>query len=145
MNKMIIFAGKLNDMKKVTELKDGMKVLIPFDVRENHENEKYPFILRNDSAFNLELSFDEQCHYWIGNPPLEIYEQEEIPTLTTVEMEVSDDRVVWLKRNVICKIGKFYKDILGNDWLYARPIQKTVTLEIPESELTDELRKYLKG
>ena len=136
---------KPNNMKKVTELKDGMKVLIPFDVRENHENEKYPFILRNDSAFGLELSFDEQCHYWIGNPPLEMYEQEEIPTRTPVEMEVSDTGVKWAKTKVVCKIGNLYMDILGVAWQHARPIQKTVTLEIPESELTDELRKYLKG
>lgn len=132
-------------MKKVTELKDGMKVLIPFDVRENHENEKYPFILRNDSAFGLELRFDEQCHYWIGNPPLEMYEQEEIPTLTPVEMEVSHDGIQWTRMNVIGKIGDKYVDVVGSHWLHARPIQKKVTLEIPESELTDELRKYLKG
>ena len=131
-------------MKEVTELKDGMKVLIPFEVRENHENKKYPFILRNNSAFGLELRFDKQCHYWIGNPPLEMYEHEEIPALTPVEMEVSDDRESWVKKEVIGKIGDSYVDSFGAYWLHARPIKKTVTLEIPESELTDELRKYLK-
>ena len=130
-------------MKKVTELRDGMKVWIPFEVNENHENEKYPFILRNDSAFGIELRFDKQCHYWIGDPPLEMYEQEEVPNLTPVEMEVSQNGAHWCKERVIGKINDEYLDF-GNVWKYARPIQKTVTLEIPESELTEELRKYLK-
>ena len=133
-------------MKKVTELKDGMKVLIPFNVRENHENEKYPFILRNDSAFGLELRFDKQCHYWIGNPPLEMYEQvqEEIPELIAKKMEVSRVTESWQEAYIIGKIGDVYIDICGASWNYVRPIQKKVTLEIPEELLTDELRKYLK-
>lgn len=132
-------------MKKVTELKDGMKVLIPFDVRENHENEKYPFILRNDSAFGLELRFDKQCHYWIGNPPLEMYEQEEVPTLTPVEMEVSDNGRNWVKKDVFGKIHDVYVTEILACFNFVRPIQKKVTLEIPEELLTEELRKYLKG
>ena len=133
-------------MKKVTELKDGMKVWIPFDVRENHENEKYPFILRNDSAFGLELRFDKQCHYWIGNPPLEMYEQvqEVIPELIAVKMEVSRVGEAWGKAYIIGKIGDVYIDICGVKWDHVRPIQKKVTLEIPEELLTEELRKYLK-
>lgn len=129
-------------MKKVTELKDGMKVLIPFQVRENRENENYPFRCVNR---HLQLSFAKDCTYWDDEPPIEIYEREEIPLLTPVEMEVSDTGVKWAKTKVVCKIGNLYMDILGVAWQHARPIQKTVTLEIPESELTDELRKYLKG
>lgn len=132
-------------MKKVTELKDGMKVLIPFNVRENHENEKYPFILRNDSAFGLELRFDKQCHYWIGNPPLEMYEQEEIPELIAKKMEVSRGGEDWKEVNIIGKKGDAYIDNYGYRWYHVRPIQKKVTLEIPEELLSDELRKYLKG
>ena len=133
-------------MKKVTELKDGMKVLIPFDVSENHENEKYPFILRNDSAFGIELRFDKQCHYWIGDPPLEMYEQvqEEIPELIDKKMEVSRGGEDWKEVNIIGKKGDAYIDNYGYRWYHVRPIQKKVTLEIPEELLSDELRKYLK-
>lgn len=128
-------------MKEVTELKDGMKVWIPFEVRTRKTNVDFPFHLFNVGVY---LNTTKDCRFNIGDPPIEIYEQEEIPLLTPVGMEVSDTGVKWAKTKVVCKIGNLYMDILGVAWQHARPIQKTVTLEIPESELTDELRKYLK-
>lgn len=127
-------------MKEVTELKDGMKVWIPFDVKEV-KSTLYTFILKN-VGFNF--TCPKNGEMLLNKKPLEMYEQEEIPALTPVEMEVSDDEESWVKKDVVGKIGDSYVDSFGAYWLHARPIKKTVTLEIPESELTDELRKYLK-
>lgn len=128
-------------MKKVTELKDGMKVWIPFEVDKLEVSNNYPFRCSNSGA-NLIVTKD--CRLWLTENPLEMYEQELVPTLTPVEMEVSSNGETWIKKNVIGKIGNCHIDSFGYRWLYARPIKKTVTLEIPESELTEELRKYLK-
>lgn len=127
-------------MKEVTELKDGMKVWIPFDVKEV-KSTLYAFILKN---VGLEFTCTKNGEMLLNKEPLEMYEQEEIPALTPVEMEVSDDEESWVKKDVIGKIGDYYVDRFALLWEHARPIKKTVTLEIPESELTDELRKYLK-
>lgn len=129
-------------MKKVKELKNGMKVLIPFEAKEIEENEFFSFQLFNKT---IKLTFTKDCRYLPWKFPMEVYEHEEIPTLTRVEMEVSDDGANWTRINIIGKIGDHYVDVVSNHWRHARPIQKTVTLEIPESELTDELRKYLKS
>lgn len=129
-------------MKKVTELKDGMKVWIPFEVDKLEVASHYPFICSNSGA-NLIVTKD--CRLCLTENPIEMYEQELVPTLTPVEMEVSLNGINWTRMNVIGKIGdNKYLAVVGNYWRYARPIRKTVTLEIPESELTDELRKYLK-
>ena len=128
-------------MKKVTELKDGMKVWIPFEVREQKGVESYPFIFINEG---LELLLTKDCRYLPSKKPIEMYEQEEVPNLTPVEMEVSDDGVEWYRANVIGKQNDIYLTDDLDCFNYARPIQKTVTLEIPEELLTEELRKYLK-
>lgn len=129
-------------MKKVTELKDGMKVWIPFEVEElKGENICFPFNLVNAGhSFRTQ----EDLKFLSDRPPLEMYEQELVPNLTPVEMEVSDDKVEWYRANVIGKQNDIYLTDDLDCFNYARPIKKTVTLEIPESELTEELRKYLK-
>ena len=128
-------------MKKVTELKDGMKVWIPFDVRELGQILHFTCKLKN-------VVFDFTCKKngkWLLNKePLEMYEQEEIPELIAIKMEVSRVTESWKEAYIIGKIGDVYIDICGASWNYVRPIQKKVTLEIPEELLTDELRKYLK-
>lgn len=130
-------------MKKVTELKDGMKVWIPYKVKLTG-GKTYPFVLENK---NIGHSFTttEDFKRFIDDLPFEIYEQEEVPNLTPVKMEASDDGVEWYRANVIGKLENHYLTTSYDRWNFARPIQKTVTLEMPESELTDELRKYLKG
>lgn len=129
-------------MKNVTELKDGMKVWIPFEVEEvKGIDTNYSFRCVNDSVV---LLLTKDCKNLTNEPPLEMYEQEEMPTLTPVEMEVSYDNTTWEIKNIIGKFKERYMDETGCLYNYGRIIQKKVTLEIPESELTDELRKYLK-
>jgi len=127
-------------MKKVTELKDGMKVWIPFEVTSTGGIE-YPFELEN-VGYNFIVT--KNFRDLPLKKPIEMYEQEEVPNLTPVKMEVSDDGVEWYRANVIGKLENHYLTTSCDRWKFARPVQKTVTLEIPESELTEELRKYLK-
>lgn len=132
-------------MKKVTELKDGMKVWIPFEVKELTGDLHYPFRLKNNVGHqftctkNGTVLFNE-----FNEEPIEMYVQEEIPELIAKKMEVSRGGESWKEAYIIGKIGDVYIDICGASWNYVRPIQKKVTLEIPEELLTDELRKYLK-
>lgn len=132
-------------MKKVTELKDGMKVWIPFDVIELTGDLHYPFRLKNNVGHqftctkNGTVLFNE-----FNEEPVEMYEQEEVPTLTPVEMEVSDNGRNWVKKDVFGKIHDVYVTEIWACFNFVRPIQKKVTLEIPEELLSDELRKYLK-
>ena len=129
-------------MKKVTELKDGMKVWIPFEVDKLEVASHYPFRCSNNGA-NLIVTKD--CRLWLTENPIEIYEQEEVPELIAVKMEVSRGGEDWKEVVIIGKKGAAYIDNYGYRWYHVRPIQKKVTLEIPEELLTDELRKYLKG
>ena len=134
-------------MKKVTELKDGMKVWIPFDVIELTGDLHYPFRLKNNVGHqftctkNGTVLFNE-----FNEEPVEMYEQvqEEIPELIAKKMEVSRGGEDWKEVNIIGKKGDAYIDNYGYRWYHVRPIQKKVTLEIPEELLSDELRKYLK-
>lgn len=130
-------------MKKVTELKDGMKVWIPFDVDKLEVASNYLFKCSNNGA-NLLVTND--CRLWLTENPLEMYEQvqEEIPELIAKKMEVSRGGEYWKEVNIIGKKGGAYIDNYGYRWYHVRPIQKKVTLEIPEELLSDELRKYLK-
>lgn len=129
-------------MKKVKELRDGMKILIPFKVIESKViGTDYPFKCVNDS---VALFLTKDCKNSKNDLSLEIYEQEEILTLTPIEMEVSHNGVMWAKTIVFGKVENSY---LSKDFgmcKYARPIKKMITLEIPEELLTEELRKYLK-
>lgn len=128
-------------MKKVTELKDGMKVWIPFEVTDLIQGLHYPFRLKN---VGYEFTCTKKGELFLDKEPLEMYGQEEIPELTPVKMEVSDSGEDWQEVNIIGKMRDAYIDNYFASWNYARPIQKKVTLEIPEELLTDELRKYLK-
>lgn len=128
-------------MKKVTELKDGMKVWIPFEVKTRGQNEPYPFQLINEGCT---FTATKDCRDVPSKKPIEMYEQEEVPNLTPVVMEVSDDGVEWYRANIIGKLENHYLTTSFDRWNLARSIQKTVTLEIPEELLTEELRKYLK-
>lgn len=128
-------------MKKVTELKDGMKVWIPFEVTDLIQGLHYPFRLKN---VGYEFTCTKKGELSLNKEPLEMYEQEEIPELIAIKMEVSRVTESWKEAYIIGKIGDVYIDICGASWNYVRPIQKKVTLEIPEELLTDELRKYLK-
>lgn len=126
-------------MKKVTELKDGMKVWIPFEVSELRQGLHYDFKVKN-----VGLDFTCTKNGLLNKDPLEMYEQEEIPELIAKKMEVSRGGEDWKEVNIIGKKGDAYIDNYGYRWYHVRPIQKKVTLEIPEELLTDELRKYLK-
>lgn len=131
-------------MKKVTELKDGMKVWIPYQVIKSSQDLRYPFTLKN---VGHGFTCTKNGEVFLGLDLLEMYEQvqEEIPELIAKKMEVSRVTESWQEAYIIGKIGDVYIDICGASWNYVRPIQKKVTLEIPEELLTDELRKYLKG
>jgi len=128
-------------MKKVTELRDGMKVWIPYQVIKSSQDLRYPFTLKN---VGHGFTCTKNGEVFLGLDLLEMYEQEEVPTLTPVEMEVSDNGVEWYRVNVIGKLNDIYITDDLDCFNFARSIQKKVTLEIPESELTEELRKYLK-
>lgn len=127
-------------MKKVEQLKAGMEVWIKFSVEET-DSEKFPFRLP------LFATFTEDCKRFEDEPPYEMYtiDENEIPELKGVEMEVSDDGVIWDKLKVLCKYKNEYISTDGNIWLFARPIQKTFDLtNVPEHLLTDELKQYLR-
>lgn len=128
-------------MKKVTELKDGMKVWIPYQVIKSSQDLRYPFTLKN---VGHGFTCTKNGEVFLGLDLLEMYEQEEFPTLTPVEMEVSDNGRNWVKKDVFGKIHDVYVTEIWACFNFVRPIQKKVTLEIPEELLTDELRKYLK-
>jgi len=130
-------------MKKVTELKDGMKVWVPFDVSELTGDLIYPFRLKN---VGYEFNCTKKCELFLNKEPIEMYEQvqEEIPELIDKKMEASRGGEDWKEVNIIGKKGDAYIDNYGYRWYHVRPIQKKVTLEIPEELLSDELRKYLK-
>lgn len=128
-------------MKKVEELKAGMEVWMKFRV-ENNESKYYPFVLNNE---NLSITFTKDCRFI--NKPLEMYtiDENEIPELKGVEMEVSKMNSNWSKLKVYGKHEKKgYLTSFG--WFNnARPIQKTFDLSnVPEHLLTDELKQYLK-
>lgn len=127
-------------MKKVEELKAGMEVWMKFCVDKGLNN--MPFSVGTDG---LLFCVYEDCRLYKGNPPLEMFTEEEIPELKGVEMEVSDDGLIWDKLKVLCKYKNEYISTDGNIWLFARPIQKTFDLtNVPEHLLTDELKQYLK-
>lgn len=129
-------------MKKVEELKAGMEVWIKFRVEENNDN-LYVFRLKTKGS---SFSITKGLKQFPISEPLEMFtiDENEIPELKGVEMEVSDDEIHWVNRNVCCKINGWYVSDNHFIWKHARPIQKTFDLtNVPEHLLTDELKQYL--
>lgn len=131
-------------MKKVEKLKAGMEVWMKFRVEDICDIE-YPFRLSNNDFGG---GFTEDCRYFKDEPPIEMFtiDENEIPDLKGVEMEVSTDGVKWIKRKVYGKTERGYLTSFGfyNEVLPI-PISKTFDLtNVPEHLLTDELKQYLR-
>lgn len=129
-------------MKKVEQLKAGMEIYVKFNLYDN-DNDPYTFKAVNKS---FTLGFTQDCRLFEHEPPLEMFtiDENEIPELKGVEMEVSDNGIDWHENLVYGKTKHSYFANDGN-YLFARPIQKTFDLSnVPEHLLTDELKQYLK-
>ena len=112
-------------MKKVEKLKVGMEVWMKFRVGEGFLN--MPFSIGTDGIL---FYVYEDCRLYKSTQPLEMFtiDENEIPELKGVEMEISDDGINWFKKKI-----------------FTRPIQKTFDLtNVPEHLLTDELKQYLR-